>query len=259
MADLLQHREGPLLELALNRPERLNAFSEAMLEGLLDGLALASREPAIRAVVIKGSGRAFSAGGDVNAMGEARPQDVYQHIGFLNQVILAMIQLPKPIIAAVHGYAAGAGFNLALAADLIVASETAHFAMSFAQVGLISDGGGLHFLPRLVGPHVAKEIFFLAEPITAARAHELGIVNRVVPDHELSEATTALAGKLAQAPALALRETKRLIHLAPHLSLEEMLERERLTQMLLASSADHREGVQAFKEKRRPVFHEREV
>ncbi|KPC99483.1 1,2-epoxyphenylacetyl-CoA isomerase [Geobacillus sp. BCO2] len=153
-----------------------------------------------------------------------------------------------------HGFAAGAGFNLALACDLILAAEDSQFILSFAKVGLVSDGGGSYWLPRLVGPHLAKQFFFTADPIPARRLYELGVLSEVVPAEKLREATESLASKLACGPTKAIGKQKRLIEHALTATLEEILEEERLVQGLMVETEDHREGVAAFKEKRSPVF-----
>jgi 2-(1,2-epoxy-1,2-dihydrophenyl)acetyl-CoA isomerase len=165
-----------------------------------------------------------------------------------------MKEVEKPIIAAVHGFAAGAGFNLALACDLIVAAEDSKFALSFSQVGLISDGGGSYLLPRLIGPHLAKQFFFTSEPIPAERLYQLGVINYLVPLEKLHEETTKFALKLAHGPGKAFGKQKKLIDQSFTSSLEEILEQERLIQTLMVQTADHQEGIAAFKEKRRPAF-----
>src|SRR5690625_3403703 len=175
---LVNINEG-VMHLSLNRPNSLNAFSPDMITGLKEALNKAKVEEGIRVVSISGSGRSFSAGGDVKTMGKRKPLDVYEHIGELNELILLMRDLEKPIIAAVHGYAAGAGFNLALACDIILAAEESKFAMSFSQVGLVSDGGGSYFLPKLIGPYLAKELLFSADTISAHKAHTFGILNHL--------------------------------------------------------------------------------
>ncbi len=252
--DLLVRFEDGILELVLNRPEKLNAFSEPMMQRLTTELIHARVDDAVKVVVISGAGRAFSAGGDIASMDGAQPTEVYEHIGLLNRAVLAMTALPKPVIASVQGFAAGAGFNLALASDLIVAADDAKFVMSFAQVGLTSDGGGHYFLPYLVGPHVAKELLFLAEPLPASRAYAYGIVNRLVPPAELAAETTKLARRLAMGPSVALGQMKRLVDRAFQSSLAQMLEDEQTAQVLLTGSVDHREGVTAFGEKRQAKF-----
>ena len=259
MADLLAVQEGPVLRLMLNRPERLNAFSREMLDGMTEALVAAAVDPAIRVVIIRGAGRAFSAGGDVQQMGSASGAEVAQHISILNRTVMAMVNLPKPVIAQVHGVAAGAGFNLALAADLVVASEEARFIMSFIQVGLISDGGGSYWLTRTLGPRRAKEHLFLGEPLSASHAQDLGLANRVVPLADLDSETDALAQRLVEAPASAIREMKRLVNRSAALSLGEVLEEERAAQAFLAETADHQEGIRAFLEKRRPTFGKKET
>ncbi|WP_026695728.1 enoyl-CoA hydratase/isomerase family protein [Peribacillus kribbensis] len=251
---LLSELNDRILHLKLNRPESLNAFSPEMITGLKDAVNHASHNPGVRAVILSGSGRSFSAGGDVKTMGTAGPADVYEHIGGLNECILAIRNCEKPVIAAVHGFAAGAGFNLALACDLILAAEDSKFALSFSQVGLISDGGGSYFLPRLLGPHLAKQFFFSGEPIPATRLYELGVVNGLFPLESLEEKVTEHASRLARGPGRAYAMMKKLIDRSFTSSLEEILEQERITQTLMTATEDHQEGVQAFKEKRRPAF-----
>ncbi|MBI0575776.1 enoyl-CoA hydratase/isomerase family protein [Neobacillus cucumis] len=245
---------GPVLSLMLNRPESLNAFSLEMILGLTSAIRDAQTDADVQVIVLSGAGRAFSAGGDVKTMGQADPAQVYEHIGKLNKLILTMKAVEKPIIASVHGFAAGAGFNLALACDLIAAAEDSMFALSFSQVGLVSDGGGSYFLPRLIGPHLAKEFFFSAEPVPAQRLYGLGLINFLFPLQKLQEETMKLAVKLANGPGKAFGKQKKLIEHSFTASLEEILEEERLTQTLMVQTDDHQEGIRAFKEKRKPVF-----
>lgn len=251
---LLIAREGSILSLTLNRPERLNAFSPEMITGLTKTLKEAQSDPAVKVIVLSGSGKSFSAGGDVKTMGEANPTQAYEHIGVLNELILTMKNTEKPIIASVHGFAAGAGFNLVLACDLIIAANDSKFALSFSQVGLISDGGGSYFLPRLIGPHLAKQFFFSAEPIPAERLYQLGVINALVPSENLKEETLMLASKLSHGPGRAIGMIKKLVDHSFTSTLEEILEQERITQTLMISTEDHQEGVAAFKDKRKPVF-----
>lgn len=251
---LLVEKLGPVLSLTLNRPESLNAFSPEMILGLTNTIREAQNDDDVQVIVLSGSGRSFSAGGDVKTMGQAGPTQVYDHVGKLNQLILTMKNLEKPIIAAVHGFAAGAGVNLALACDLIVAAEDSKFALSFSQVGLVSDGGGSFFLPKLIGPHLAKQFFFSAEPIPAERLYQLGVINALIPLEKLQEETTKLALKLAHGPGRAYGKLKKLIDHSLTSTLEEILEEERLTQVLMVQTEDHKEGVTAFKEKRKPAF-----
>ncbi|NHM31245.1 enoyl-CoA hydratase/isomerase family protein [Neobacillus terrae] len=251
---LLINQKGAVLSLTLNRPESLNAFSPDMILGLTKAIKEAQQNPEIRVIVLSGSGRSFSAGGDVKSMGQANAVGVYEHIGRLNECILTMKETEKPIIAAVHGFAAGAGFNLALACDLIIAADNSQFALSFSQVGLISDGGGSYFVPRLVGPHLAKQFFFSAEPIPAERLYNLGVVNYLVPLERLHEETQKIAEKFAAGPSRAYGMIKKLVDHSFNATLEEILEQERITQTMMVTTDDHKEGISAFKEKRKPNF-----
>lgn len=251
-------QKGAVLSLQLNRPESLNAFSPEMIEGLIREIKGAAENPEVGAVLLSGAGRSFSAGGDVKTMGQANPVETYNHIGKLNELVLAMKALEKPIVSAVHGFAAGAAFNLALAGDIILAAEDSKFVMSFSQVGLISDGGGLYFLPRLIGPYRAKELFFSGEPISAAKAHEWGIVNQLHPLDELEQQAFGYAEKLANGPSKAYGMLKRITDQSLTSGLEEILEQERITQAMMVTTEDHLEGVAAFKEKRKPTFNQKQ-
>lgn len=251
---LVRENYDGVMQLTLNRPESLNAFSPEMMTGLKEALTEAKENDAIRVVLLTGAGRAFSAGGDVKTMGTSAPIDAYEHIGILNELILQMRDLEKPIVAAVHGFAAGAGFNLALACDLIVAAEGSKFAMSFSQVGLISDGGGSYFLPRLIGPHRAKELFFSAEPISAEKAQQLGILNHIYPADSFEEEVKNYVLKVASGPITTYGFIKKVTNQAFTSSLDEILEQERIIQSTLVTTADHKEGIAAFVEKRKPHF-----
>jgi 2-(1,2-epoxy-1,2-dihydrophenyl)acetyl-CoA isomerase len=254
MSHLVVEKLGPVLSLTLNRPESLNAFSPDMILGLKNALIEAQTDPDTQVIVLSGAGRSFSAGGDVKTMGQAGPVQVYEHIGRLNELILTMKATEKPIIAAVHGFAAGAGVNLALACDLIVAAEDSKFALSFSQVGLVSDGGGSYLLPRLIGPHLAKQFFFTAEPIPAERLYQSGVINFLFSLEKLQEETMKIAVKLAHGPGKAFGMQKKLIDHSFTATLEEILEQERITQTLMVQTEDHQEGIAAFKEKRKPSF-----
>jgi 2-(1,2-epoxy-1,2-dihydrophenyl)acetyl-CoA isomerase len=254
MTHLLVEKLGPILSLTLNRPDSLNSFSPEMILGVKSALVDAANDDSVQVIVLSGAGRSFSAGGDVKTMGEAGPVQVYDHIGKLNELIVTMKSLEKPIIAAVHGFAVGAGFNLALACDMIIAAEDSKFALSFSQVGLVSDGGGSYFLPKLIGPHLAKQFFFSAEAIPAERLYQLGVINFLYPLEKLQEEATKVALKLAQGPGKAYGMQKKLIEHSFTASLAEILEQERITQTLMVQTDDHKEGVAAFKEKRKPVY-----
>lgn len=253
-SEIITEQRGGVLWMTMNRPERLNALSEDIVSGIASAMEQAGEDDEIKGAVIRGAGRAFSAGGDVRSMQDANPEIVEDYVGRLNRAILAIKNLPKPVVAQVHGFCAGAGFNLALACDLVVAAEDAQFMMSFVQVGLISDGGGLYFLPRLVGVHRAKELLFLGDPVSAGRAYELGLVNRVVPADDLEKETAALMDRLVHGPGLAIGQMKRMVDNSWDYSLEQMLRAEQTEQPHLVASWDHKEGVRAFLEKRHPRF-----
>ncbi|OLO38883.1 enoyl-CoA hydratase [Alkalihalophilus pseudofirmus] len=250
----LKQIEAGVMRLSLNRPEALNAFSEEMLRGLISSIQEAKQNEDIKVVVLNGSGRAFSSGGDVKNMGETSGTKTYEFVGILNELILEIKSLNKPVVASVHGFAAGAGFNLALACDLIIAAEDTKFILSFAQVGLISDGGGLYFLPHVLGPYRTKELLFSAKPLEVQKAKEWGLVNEIVPLEQLPEATETLANQLANGPTRAIGIMKQIADEASTLTLENVLKREQITQAMMVTTDDHLEGVQAFIEKRKPKF-----
>ncbi|MGI8314791.1 enoyl-CoA hydratase/isomerase family protein [Halobacillus mangrovi] len=245
---------GPVMSCVLNRPDSLNAFSDKMIVGLQEALEEAALNNEVKVVVLSGAGRAFSAGGDVKSMGQVDAQGIYDHLGALNQLILQIKDLSKPVVSVVHGYAAGAGFNLALACDQILAGEESQFILSFAQVGLVSDGGGHYFLSKLLGPYRAKELLFRAEPIPVETAMEWGLVNRVFPLADLEEEAMNYAVRLAKGPGRAIGMMKKLVDQSDKSDLATILEQERTVQTMMVSTNDHKEGVQAFKEKRKPEF-----
>ncbi len=251
---LLIQRRGPILELILNRPDRLNALNEELLLELQSALVAGKNDESVHIIIISGAGRTFCAGRDIKAMEVADPVEVHREIGVLNDCILLMKSIEKPILASVHGYAAGAGFSLALACDLIIASEDSQFMMSFANVGLASDGGGTFFLPQLVGLHLAKELYLLAEELSAKQAYDLGIVNRMAPANELAYEVNKIAQYLAKGPAKAFGMMKQLLDHSLDSTLSEVLEKERLTQSMLSTTEDYKEGVHSFLEKRPPSF-----
>jgi enoyl-CoA hydratase/carnithine racemase len=247
-----------ILTIRLNRPDRLNAFVGHMRRDLAEAIEHAGSDRSVRVVIITGAGRAFCAGGDVAFMAELmkrRDAEEFSRIlGAGRRVILAIRQMTKPVIASINGPASGAGFNLALACDLRIASSTATFSQSFAKVGLHPDWGGSYFLPRLVTPNKACEMFFLGDPIDAAEAARLGLVNQVVAPEELETATLQLAERLRAAPPIALAAAKHAVYMSQAAELEEMLRYETEVQLRCFDSDDGHEGVQAFLEKREPKF-----
>lgn len=244
--------------ITLNRPDKLNAFIGHMRRDLAEALEHAGSDRGTRVVIITGAGRAFCAGGDIAFMAELmqrRDADEFSRIlGAGRRVILAIRQMTKPVIAAINGPASGAGCNLALACDLRIAANTATFSQSFAKVGLHPDWGGTYFLPRLVTPNKACEMFFLGESIDANEAAHLGIVNQVVAPEELESATMQLAQRLRGAPPIALAAAKHAVYMSQAADLEEMLRYETEAQLRCFDSDDGHEGVHAFLEKREPKF-----
>ena len=244
--------------ITLNRPERLNAFIGHMRRDLAEALEHAGSDRSVRVVVITGAGRAFCAGGDIAFMAELmqrRDEEEFSRIlGAGRRVILAIRQMNKPVIASINGPASGAGCNLALACDLRIAANSATFSQSFAKVGLHPDWGGTYFLPRLVTPNKACELFFLGDTIDAAEALRLGIVNHVVTPEDLEAATLQLAERLRAAPPIALAAAKHAVYMSQASELEEMLRYETEAQLRCFESDDGHEGVQAFLEKREPRF-----
>ena len=261
--DFLEQVKDGVAILTMNRPERLNAMSRPMLEAMEAALARLAGAPEIGAVVLTGAGRAFCAGGDVKAMAEGAEvaggslEERAQQLRARMEVSRWLHEMPKPTIAMVRGAAAGAGLSLALACDLRVASDTAKFTTAFARVGYSGDFGGSYFLTRLVGTARARELYFTAELLDAARALAIGLVNRVVPDAELESETLGLAGRLARGPRVAHRYIKRNMNAAESGSLAELLDLEAWHQTRTGLTEDHREAARAFVEKREPLFHGR--
>jgi 2-(1,2-epoxy-1,2-dihydrophenyl)acetyl-CoA isomerase len=247
-----------IMTITLNRPDKLNSFIGHMRRDLADALEHAGSERHVRVVILTGAGRAFCAGGDVEFMAELmerRDSEEFARIlGAGRRVILAIRQMTKPVIAAVNGIAAGAGCNLAFACDLRIASTQATFTQSFIKVGLNPDWGGTFFLPRLVTPNKACELFFLGETISAEEALRLNIVNQVVGPEDLESATQQLAERLRTAPPIALAAAKQAVYMSEANDLETMLRFETESQIRCFESDDGHEGVRAFLEKRDPHF-----
>lgn len=250
--------DSGITTITLNRPEKLNALAGHMRRDLAEALEAAGSERSVHVVVITGAGRAFCAGGDVAAMADlierGEAEEFSRLLGSARRVITAIRQMTKPVVASVNGPAFGAGCNLALACDLRIASTNATFSQSFAKVGLHPDWGGTYFLPRLVTPNKACEMFFLGDTMGADEALRLGVVNRVVESADLEMETRKLAERLRDAPAIALAAAKQAVYMSQAAELEEMLRYETEAQMRCFASQDGREGVRAFLEKRPPKF-----
>jgi 2-(1,2-epoxy-1,2-dihydrophenyl)acetyl-CoA isomerase len=254
---LVTETEG-LATITLNRPEKLNAFIGHMRRDLAEALEHAGSDRSIRVVIITGAGRAFCAGGDVTFMAELMDrhdsEEFARILGAGRRVITAIRNMTKPVVAAVNGPASGAGCNLAFACDFRIASTNASFTQSFLKVGLHPDWGGTYFLPRLVTPNIACEMFLLGRTIEAAEAMRLNIVNQVVSPEEMEAATQQLAEQLRATPPIAVAAAKQAVYMSEKADLEEMLRYETEAQLRCFASEDGHEGVRAFLEKREPRF-----
>jgi 2-(1,2-epoxy-1,2-dihydrophenyl)acetyl-CoA isomerase len=258
MPDLIETVEHGVATLTFNRPERMNALSTPIMEGLLQGLPRLAGDPAVRVIVLTGAGRAFCAGGDVKSMAEGGERrsaaEATAHLRSRMEVSRILHELPKPTIAMINGPAAGAGLAFALACDLRIAGASAKLVTAFVKVGLSGDFGGSFFLTRLVGTAKARELYFTGRPIDAQEALSLGLVNRVVADDQLGDATMELAKSLAQGPHIALSLMKRNMNCAEAAGLAELLDVEAVNMVQATRTEDHREAAKAFVEKRAPVF-----
>jgi len=248
--------DGPVATLRLNRPDKLNAVTPAMWELLVEHCDRIEADPAIRSVILTGAGRAFCAGADTGGQTGATSMAVADAIGNLAQVhraILRLYHLRKPVVAAVRGHAVGIGWNLALCADLLIAGDSAKFCQIFLNRGIGPDGASTFLLSRQVGMFRAKELLYSRRMLGAQEAQAMGLANKVVPDAELDAAALAQARDLAAAPTFALGLAKRLFqtHAA---NLEDFLEKELTTVVVITQSEDRLEGVSAAKEKRTPEF-----
>jgi 2-(1,2-epoxy-1,2-dihydrophenyl)acetyl-CoA isomerase len=255
---VLEERRGNVAVIRLNRPDKLNALNIELGRGLVHALLRASQDNSVRAVVLTGAGRGFCAGGDLELIRDLRKRNASDELKVLletgKEMCLAIATMTKLVIAAVNGPAAGGGMNLALAADMRIASDQASFAESFAKVGLYPDFGGTYFLPRIVGPALSAELFYTAETLSAEDALRLGIVNRVFPADKFEEETAKIVDVLAGAPTVALRDVKRTIVGDDRKNLESKLDEEIRLQIHCFQSEDCLEGLNAFFEKRKPNF-----
>jgi 2-(1,2-epoxy-1,2-dihydrophenyl)acetyl-CoA isomerase len=247
--------------ITFNRPEALNALSTDMTEGLIEATGRFERDPAVRCVVLRGAGEHFMAGGDIKGFHKSLTEDRAGHVARLemrvvkaHQTIYHLRRMAKPVLVSVQGAAAGFGLSMILAADLAIASDDAYFTLAYRHIGLSADGGATYFLPRIVGERRALEIALLGERFTAARAHEIGILNWVVPRAALAEETMAIARRLADGPTVALGRAKQLIRVSLDNSWDEQSHREAEGLAAAAATEDHLEGVAAFIAKRKPAF-----
>ncbi|WP_328905210.1 enoyl-CoA hydratase-related protein [Streptomyces sp. NBC_00234] len=257
--DVLHRIDDGVSWITLNRPEAMNAVTWDQRERVIALLAEASADPAVRAVVLTATGRGFCAGADLRSGpsggGDRVPGDVARTIRLgAQRLIAAVLDCEKPVIAAVNGTAAGLGAHLAFACDLVLAAESARFIEVFVRRGLVPDGGGAYLLPRLIGPHRAKELLFFGDALPAAEAERLGLVNRVLPDAELAATAREWAQRLAEGPTRALAGTKQLVNASLDSDRATAFAAEAMAQEINMTTHDANEGVAAFVERRPPKY-----
>ncbi|HTN47449.1 MAG TPA: enoyl-CoA hydratase-related protein [Flavipsychrobacter sp.] len=255
MSTIIFHIENQVAYIALHRPEKFNSFNREMALELQKTLDECARDQNVRCIYLTGSGKGFCSGQDlaeaIDPNGISLEDIVEQHY---NAIITRLRKIEKPIIAAVNGVAAGAGANIALACDIVVAAESATFIQAFSKIGLIPDSAGTFFLPRLVGMQRAAALMMTADKVTAKEAMGMGMIYQVFSDESFEAESKKMAQQLAQMPTKGLGLTKRLLNESFHHTLEEQLIREKQIQVEAAASYDFKEGVQAFLEKRKPEF-----
>ncbi len=243
--------------LTLNRPEKHNALNDGLISEIKQKIMDCETDGSVKVLVLKGAGKSFCAGGDLEGHPFFRADSARDREKFIREaqgITLGMRRLPQPVIAAVHGVAGGAGLDLALGCDIRIASEDSRFGVFFTRVGLMPDMGGTYLLPRLVGTAKALELLFTGDLIDAREALRIGLINQVVPKDALEETVKALADRLAKGPLEALRVVKWTVYRSLGLNLETALDQEVLGQNFLAGTRDVQEGIRAFREGRKPLF-----
>jgi 2-(1,2-epoxy-1,2-dihydrophenyl)acetyl-CoA isomerase len=253
---LLAETRGAVRVLTLNRPERLNALNQDLLAALNKGFDDAAADDEVRAVLLTGGGRGFCAGADLlQDLGMGETRDLGASIDtFYNPLVRKMRALPKPIVCAVNGVAAGAGMNLALAGDIVIAARSANFTQAFIRIGLMPDAGGTYFLPRLIGEGRARAMAMLGETMTAQQAESIGLVWKLFDDEVFATEALTMATNLAAKPTKSLAAMKQAFNASAHNSMDAQLDLERDAQRALGNTHDFAEGVKAFVEKRAAVF-----
>jgi enoyl-CoA hydratase/carnithine racemase len=248
--------EDGVATITLNRPDRMNAFTMAMIDDWAAALESCRRDDAVRAIVVTGAGSAFCSGGDIEEMQKRmgntpvqRKDELWRRV---QRIPLTLEDIDKPVLVAVNGVATGAGMDLALMGDIRYAAESARFAETYVKVGLVPGAGGAHFLPRLVGVAKALELFWTGDFVDAREAERLGLVNKVLPDAELMPQVRALAQRIARAPALSVRLIKRAIYQGLRQDLRGNLDLVSSHYAVVTASPDHRAAVEAFLNRRKP-------
>ena len=257
-ATILLERADGIARITLNRPDRLNSFNTEMHAALREALAQVQADTSLRVLLLTGAGRGFCAGqdlGDRAVAPGATPVDLGASIDAnYRPLVLALRELPMPVVCAVNGVAAGAGANIALACDIVIAAKSASFIQAFCRIGLLPDSGGTYFLPRLVGTARAMGLALLGDKLPASMAAEWGLIWQCVDDSNLASTVDALLGQLAKAPTRGLAATKRALYASATATLAAQIDLERDLQRELGYSSDYREGVAAFAAKRPPEF-----
>ncbi len=252
---ILYTQEGGIATITLNRPSVFNSFNQEMIKSLQHHLDVAAQDVSVRAVVLTGTGKAFCAGQDLGEVLEEKEIDFNKIVQEnYNPLVLKIRNMDKPVVAAVNGVAAGAGANLALACDIVIAKESTNFIQAFSKIGLIPDCGGTYFLPRLIGLQKATALMMLADKVSAAQAKEIGMIYEFFADDIFDAEVAKIADKLANLPTKGLAYTKKLLNQTFNNSIEEQLIQEGLFQAKSGNTSDYQEGVDAFIEKRNPVF-----
>jgi 2-(1,2-epoxy-1,2-dihydrophenyl)acetyl-CoA isomerase len=254
--NIILKKEERVATITLNRPEKLNALTVPMFDELAQACGEVGEDDEVRVVIITGAGKGFCSGADLNSP-DFRPESLeacQELMEKIRRVVMGIRNIPKPVIAAVNGVAIGGGCNLALACDIILASDKARFSQPYVQRGIHPDFGGIYFLPRLIGLAKASNLLLTGRVIDASEADRIGLVSRVVPANQLEDVTRELAIALAKSPPLAMRMTRDSIHQALMMDLPEALDCETKAQSILSLTEDHREAIDAFNEKREPFF-----
>lgn len=258
MSEILVEKTNAVVVLTLNRPDQLNAFNDAQHIALREALEAAQDDDACRAILITGAGRGFCAGQDLGDRDPRQmdgPPDLGQTLeNFYNPLIRLIRSIPKPVICAVNGVAAGAGANIAFACDMVLAAKSAKFIQAFSKIGLVPDSGGTWNLPRLIGEARAKALILTAEPVMAEEAERIGLIYKAIDDDNLMEEAKKLAAGFASGPTFGFGLIKEAMHASPNNSLDAQLDLERDLQRKAGKSSDYAEGVTAFMDKRAPNF-----
>ncbi|MCG7345593.1 enoyl-CoA hydratase [Sporosarcina sp. ACRSL] len=247
--------EGRLARLTLHRPQSMNAMDDTMMKELGDAFESLKSNQDVQVLIIQGEGKAFSAGGDIKKMIDPdSPMDIGKVMVDVSRLAKALYGLPQITIAAIHGAAAGLGFSMALGCDVIIAEENSKLAMNFIGIGLVPDGAGHFFLKERIGVPQAKQLIWSGELMKAEVAKEKGLVDQVVPDGSVRQASEALAQQFLSAPIAAMLASKKILHEQKLAELENVLHMESEQQVAMRKTKDHLEGIKAFVEKRKPVF-----